>query len=146
MKINWTNLRMNLFLVVASMVFSCTGQNTSVPPADDKPDVRISVNKQTDRHGRIIRYDSTYSYTYRSRGGADSLMSTLPWFHKSMWGRSFPWQRDSLFFRDDLFSPLNLNRQFEWHDKMFEQMLRQQAEWKRNLFYEKPRKPGEKVI
>jgi len=44
-----------------------------------EPDVDISVNKEYDENGNIIRYDSTYSYSYSGGSYAefDSIMKSM---------------------------------------------------------------------
>lgn len=150
MKTTFSKLYVPAFLLLAqALVLSCSGQNRQeVRQEASKPDVRISVKTERDKNGRIIRYDSSYSYSYKSRNfsKADSFMTTLPWFYKDLRRNPFYWPPDSLFFRNGFFSPLNLHRQFEWHEKMLEQMRKQQDVWRRDIFYEQSKKPADKVI
>ncbi len=56
----------------------------------NKPHVEIKVKKAYDKNGNIIRYDSTYVWTYNNHSGnvhinPDSLMSKfMPFFRKNL--------------------------------------------------------------
>ncbi|NJX14167.1 hypothetical protein [Tamlana crocina] len=56
-----------LFLL---LFFNCSGQEKqgSTAQNDMKPDENITVNKEYDEHGNLIKYDSIYSYSYSSNG------------------------------------------------------------------------------
>ena len=150
MKTTCSKLYVPAFLLLAqALVISCSGQNRQeIRHGGSKPDVRINVKTVRDKNGRVIRYDSSYRYSYS--GGnfskADSFMTTLPWFYKNLRRNPFYWPPDSLFFRNGYFSPLNLHRPFEWHEKMFEQMHKRQDRWRKDIFYEQSKKPAGKVI
>jgi hypothetical protein len=67
------------FQILAAILFSsgCFGQandkgNLDVKP--NKPKTSIKVNKEFDKDGNLIRYDSTYSYSY-SNNDIDPLLS-----------------------------------------------------------------------
>ncbi len=54
----------------------------------DKPKVEVKVNKVYDENGNVVRYDSTYSWSYNSQNtenkiDVDSLINRfMPYFHK----------------------------------------------------------------
>jgi hypothetical protein len=51
------------------LYFSCTGQDKQKNDTSAlKPDENITVNKEYDENGNLIRYDSIYSYSYSSNG------------------------------------------------------------------------------
>lgn len=84
-----------------------------------QPEVSWEVHKETDEHGNVIRYDSTYTWTYQSKDGdvtkldVDSVMRSFQnYFDLHLpgnWDNDFdhPLRRDSTFyqdfFRDDYF-------------------------------------------
>lgn len=43
----------------------------------NNPAINIRVEKETDEHGNIIRYDSTYQWSWSGRMGLDSLLERL---------------------------------------------------------------------
>ncbi len=79
---------------------------------DERPHVRWEVNKKTDEEGNVIRYDSTYTWSYTNMEGdsvsvsVDSVMRSFrDYFNEhfpTMWERSVenPMLRDSIFYRD----------------------------------------------
>jgi hypothetical protein len=90
------------------------------------PESNISVNKEYDENGNIIRYDSTYSWSYSSSESDSLLNDTLFFGDKRFFDRKnlFP---DVPFFGDDFFNFRFLNdsifsdRSFsdEFFDKKF---------------------------
>ncbi len=60
----------------------------STPKQINKPKIQVKVNKVYDKNGNIIRYDSTYSWTYNSEKqgkqiDVDSVMKRfMPYFHE----------------------------------------------------------------
>lgn len=98
-----------------------------------KPDICYKVNKQYDDKGNIIRYDSTYSYSYSGAKGAnldlqkDSVFSNF----KSHFGNSSLSLFDSpgagFFPKDSTFvSPFDdkyFEKQMEMNQKMMQQFF-----------------------
>ncbi|MFL1011535.1 hypothetical protein [Flavisericum labens] len=81
------------------LIFNCTGQEKQKQnnKTDIKPDENITVNKEYDDQGNLIKYDSIYSYSYSSNGKlSDSLKLQ---FQKHFNNHSF--FNDSFF--DDFF-------------------------------------------
>lgn len=113
----------------------------------NQPEVRWKVDKQTDENGNIIRYDSTYVWSYTDTGGnasdiyVDSVMKS---FH-SFFDRQFPslWQRhlggpvwgDSLFYRD-FFQPDYFFKRWENDFFRMDDMFRQMDSLRENFFRE----------
>jgi hypothetical protein len=107
---------------------SCNGQpsdKTVVPKKENKPDIRYKVDKKYDSKGNIIRYDSSYSYSYRSRGGglSDSIFNSF-----APLSAPFPFGNPGMhrqFFNDSVFSfsPWSNSHfsMFPDHDRIFEQ-------------------------
>ncbi|HBZ35805.1 MAG TPA: hypothetical protein DEO33_05245 [Rikenellaceae bacterium] len=67
--------KLALLLVSFSIVVAgCYGQSDKKgqPATSVQPKANIKVNKEYDKNGRLIRYDSTYTYVYP---GTDSLFT-----------------------------------------------------------------------
>lgn len=134
-----------LMLSCALLTAGCNAQEnnqsgkTNNTPATGKNQPKISwkVDKQTDDNGNIIRYDSTYTWSYSNAEGenvsvdVDSVMKSFHSFfnqqYPSVWQHNFggPVWNDSLLYRDffqpDYFAKRWRNDFFEM-DNMFRQM------------------------
>ena len=102
----------------------------------NQPKVSWKVNKQLDKNGNVIAYDSTYTWSYTDTSGApvsvnvDSVMGAFNGYFNnnfpSLWGRNFPnpFPNDSTF-SNDFFQPNYF--QNLWQDNFFnmENMFRQ---------------------
>ena len=113
----------NTLLIILS-TSSCKGQSKKQlnPNMDEnlsgidtihKPKINFKVNKEFDSKGNLIRYDSSYSYTYKGSSLAinDTLLPFNYFFDnhpKGLFDDSKTWhQNDSIFnkhfFEDDFF-------------------------------------------
>ncbi len=125
--------------VMALFMFACNAQN-SEPQKENKkntPNESWTVNKEMDENGNIIRYDSTYTWSYSNIEGdsvnvnVDSLMQSFQQYFDdrmpSLFGENFmrPLLGDSLL-RNDFFDDDFFRRRFEDDffdvEKMFERM------------------------
>lgn len=144
-----------LFLLLPMLAFSgCNGQTKKeqsifkkeeMVSADtlNEPQVKVNVNKQYDDRGRIIKFDSTYSYYYSYPDGKqiqlnnDSIYSQFrSYFHKTYPDFLNP-QFDNIFYNDSLFKYDFFNndyflKRFELNKKMFDNMYKQMDSLKRN--------------
>jgi hypothetical protein len=122
-----------LAIVLLFSVIGCNGQDkktkktkeTAIQTEQNSPHSSWKVNKKYDDKGNLIRYDSTYTWTYSSGGksqqvDADSVMAS---FRKefnlefpSFFNKSFgdPIWSDSLFY-DDFTSPDYFMHKWEHH-------------------------------
>jgi hypothetical protein len=124
---HFRRLALLIFCFGQLLTVSCSGQIKKVPQektAPAKPDIRYKVNREVDKHGNLIRYDSSYSYSYHS-GVNDTLAEKLlkgfqADFFKSS-GNRFNFLNDSLFFNDG------------FDDKLFDQFFRQEQEMMRGF-------------
>ena len=58
---------LKLFPLFCLIFFNCTGQDKQKTKNQAiNPDENITVNKEFDEHGNLIKYDSIYSYSYSS--------------------------------------------------------------------------------
>lgn len=112
-----------------------------------KPEVRWEVNKETDENGNVVRYDSTYTWSWSDNDGAstkldvDSVMRSfrqhfdrhLPdyWGH-GMWD---PLHRDSTFY-EDFFNDDFFHNQWQQNQIEMEKMFRQMDSLRNSFFDE----------
>ncbi len=82
---------MSVFLLLAGMtVRAQMVQPDTLNNRANKPHVEIKVKKAYDKNGNIVRYDSTYVWTYSNHNGnmhinPDSLLSSfLPFFRENL--------------------------------------------------------------
>lgn len=93
-------------LMISSMIIplNLSGQGNE----QGKPEIRWDVNREFDENGNILRYDSTYTYYWKSPGmddfNYDSLFFNFPsFFWKGPYGNHFDF--DSLFSEYHEFFP-----------------------------------------
>ena len=96
----------SLFLSVA-VLSGCKGQNNEeTNKSINQPQTEVTVNKEYDENGNVIRYDSTYSYYYSNIDGdyllEDSIISNFKdYFNKNFGFPSSPFF-DEFFIQDSL--------------------------------------------
>ncbi len=115
-----------LFVMLVSGLLGY-GQVTIDTAGIVKPKVSVKVNKVYDENGNIVRYDSTYVWSYSngtkigSEINADSLFNEFkPWFDDKAFISVDP-------FNKDFFSDSTMYLDFFNNDKFFEQ-------WQDELF------------
>jgi hypothetical protein len=130
---------MMLFLI-SLFTAGCDGQKTTSNKKDlavadtTQPDIGITVNKTYDDAGNLVRYDSTYTYFYRSPGGASLSVSGDSLFRRFTdplrfdFRSNFKNRWDSIFFDDSLFrydfhNSDYFSRRFELNRKRLEMMM-----------------------
>src|SRR5687768_7160259 len=118
-----------LLLILLSAA-SCMGQeNEKKGEEKTKPDIRYKVDKKYDRDGKLIRYDSSYTYRY-SNGGSlpDSVFSSI--FSDFKRERSLAFPGFSMFGNDSagLRQDDHFERMFRYQNEMFRRM--EQDWWK----------------
>lgn len=117
----------------------------------NKPRVNIHVNKHFDKHGNIIKYDSTYSYFYSSPGSnyffnnnTDSLLNHFrKHFQKNYSDSLFPPLFNDSLFNKGFFDDDYLRRQMELNKKLFEEMYQQMNKFEED--YMKQKYPQESI-
>lgn len=137
--------RLAQILLVMFLAVSCNAQNVNNKSADSKikPKTNIIVNKEYDKNGNLIRYDSTYSYFYSNIKNDSTLAdSSFTDFQKYLY-KSFP-DFQTPFFNDMFFEDSLLNydfykkdffsKRFELNKKMFNEMFEKMDSLK-NKFY-----------
>ncbi|WP_276133060.1 hypothetical protein [Polluticoccus soli] len=140
-----------LLLLLVTGTYSCNAQprqsekqQQATTTEENKPQARWKVNKKYDDKGNLIGYDSSYVWTYSSKGGnihsveADSVMEA---FRKqfnmefpSFFNKRFdnPVWSDSLF-RQDFIAPDYFMKRWDEHHSDMRQMM-QQMDSLRNWF------------
>lgn len=98
------------------------------------PKYNVKVNKQYDSSGHLVRYDSSYSYSYSSPGGQRLKINNDSVFHKfrtifedNYPGFLNPWfnnifMEDSLF-KYDFYNKNYFQKRFEMNSQMMEKMF-----------------------
>ncbi len=122
---------MKNIVIVLLVLFNvaCTAQSQkqeSINKSKPQPDISWKVDKQVDENGNIIRYDSTYTWSYSSSGGSvnmDSLMREYGFnprqnFYTPSWNHTFPLPNDSFFN----------------YRSYFNDMHKQMDDWMRHFF------------
>jgi hypothetical protein len=115
-------------------------QNISKTQKEQKdtinPDVDIKVNKTYDKNGNVVRFDSTYTYFYKSpemdlKGiSADSLFDKLSSPLNLDYNALMRKNMDSVFFNDtlmkyDFLNPNYFSKRFELNMPKFQNMFRE---------------------
>jgi len=102
----------------------------------NKPQTNIKVNKEYDNKGNMIRYDSTYSWSYSSDGTNaeinDSMMNEI----KSHFNQDMPFSIDD-FFGDALQQGDSVSNKNTNLNEFFASRFRQNMEQMNKLFSEK---------
>ena len=119
-------LKIAFVSVLAVLFFSCNGQTLKNPHLSEKgnaplnlgdlnsidtvnkPKISVKVNKRYDEKGRVVQFDSTYSYFYSSPGGPayssnDSIFNNFQSFFDKSFSTIFKNQNSDIFFNDSLF-------------------------------------------
>jgi hypothetical protein len=123
-------------------------KKTELRDTINRPKINVKVNKQYDRNGNIIKYDSTYSYAYSSHGGQSAPMNNDSIFNQfktyfNMHSSSFMnKQNNNVFLTDSLFKYDFFNedyfqKRFELNQKLFNDFYRQMDSLKGNYLQKK---------
>ena len=99
------------------------------------PKTSVTVNKKYDDKGNLLRYDSTYSYYYKSPGGtrsigADTLYSHFRKYYNLNYDSLFNQRFGDIFFNDTLYKydfmePDYFSKRFELNESYMRNLLRQ---------------------
>jgi hypothetical protein len=127
-----------LILLVVAIGFGlayCYGQDKSQEDiGGNNPKTNIKVNKEYDDQGNLIRYDSTYSYSY-STAGKDSIFNdSIFGSFRDHFNHHFLFSEDP-FFKDYFFRDSLMKEDFfddDYFMKRFQENMRQMDK----LFYE----------
>ncbi|MBL7913338.1 MAG: hypothetical protein JNJ41_19905 [Bacteroidia bacterium] len=100
----------------------------------NKPKIDVKVNKQYDKNGKMIKYDSTYSYVYSGKSGKnmradnDSIFNQFRSYFNINSSDLFEKHNQNIFFNDSLFKYDFFNddyfqKRFELNKDMFSQFF-----------------------
>ncbi len=143
--------KLAMFLFLLFLTIGCNAQENNAQNKEkivkDKniPKTNIVVNKEYDKNGNLIRYDSTYTSVYTNIEGDSTLADSILTNFKGKVFNSFPdikqpfWNdmffEDSLlsydFYKDDFFT-----KRFEMNMKKFEKLFKEVDMFK-NEYYKK---------
>ena len=105
-----------MFIAVSSVFWGCNGQevkkdktkklNDSILVAANQPKEDIKVNKEYDKDGNLIRYDSTYTYYYSNIEGNKTTADSIFNHFQTMFEQNYPFSVKPyfhhLFFQDSM--------------------------------------------
>ncbi len=109
-----------MYTILFSLIFtSCNGQeNKDIKKyyKNKEPQTDIKVNKEYDKNGNLIRYDSTYSYYYSTVENDTLLRDSIFKLFRSDFNEMYHFSEepffDNLFFQDSLLN-------FDFYSKDF---------------------------
>lgn len=151
-------VKMLSFSFFITLLIACKGQNSqtkdvSVLPGKNfksdtiQPKINVNVNKRYDKAGRVVQFDSSYSYSYSSPNGPalmnnDSVYNNFKNFYNKNFPSLFNQQNNALFLNDSLFKYDFYNddfflKRFELNQWLFRDMYRQMDSVKRNFLEQK---------
>ena len=143
-------MKLTVFPIIVAMLISsgCNGQTNKKNSSDEapaNPKTNISVKKEFDKNGNLIRYDSTYTYSYSNAGNNvlmnDSVLnmfeehfnrnfffSDAPYFEHFFYGDTL---MKNDFYEDDYFF-----KRFRNNSMAMDSLFRKMDKFK-NEFFEK---------
>lgn len=132
-------------LLILPGLFSCSYAQKAdpgiTPEKNNQPDVHVNVNRELDKDGNVIRYDSTYSWSWSS-DGSQPIPENL--FNDSSRLGSFD---KNMFFNDPFFNPFgsdstlnpSLNDPFfNNFENQMQEMMQRQRQMMDELFGQPP--------
>ena len=115
---------MIMSIILTVTLSSCNGQKVKKEIADtanvNAPKTDIRVNKEYDKNGNLIKYDSTYSYFYSNSKNNDG-------------------KRDSIFesFKNHFNQDYFFSNEPYFHDLFFQDSLLKYDFYKKDFFYDR---------
>jgi hypothetical protein len=120
-------------LAIVFQISSCQGQEEKEKAEiAANPQTNISVNKEYDESGNLIRYDSTYSYFYSNIEGDTLLGDSIFQSFRNHFNRSYFFS-ESPFFSDFFFEDSLLHYDF-YKDDFFSNRFRRDMERMDSIF------------
>ena len=144
-------------IVVTSAIFSCDAQikkqengkkTVSIEKTEGtNPKIKTKVNKQYDSKGNIVKFDSTYSYYYTSRGIdsariiSDIVFKEFKSFYSDELMSKFNMRFNDIFLVDSLFKYDFINedyfrKRFELNESKMNELFREMDSLK-VIYYKK---------
>ncbi len=155
--------RLVVFVIALSLAFQgCNGQkkeeNTTI--TKNAPQTEIKVNKEYDKNGNLVRFDSSYSYYYSNVAGdtvlQDSILNAFKaHFNQHYFFSNEPFFND-FFFQDSLLKYDFYKKDFFYNrfrdnmrrmDSLFWEMDKMKDDYFRNQFHQEKQSniPGTKL-
>lgn len=131
---------MKQIVMVAVAVFlgylNCNGQiaDNDTTKGKNSPKTNIKVNKEYDDQGNLIRYDSTYSYSYSNMDNDSIPNDSIFSLFRDRFNHQFSFSEDP-FFKDFFFQDSVMKDEF-FNDDFFMKRFKQNMEQMDNLFQE----------
>lgn len=133
MKTKW----ITMFIAISLIFSGCNGQEIkkdinknnadSTLISENQPKEDIKVNKEYDKDGNLIRYDSTYTYYYSNIDGNKAAGDSIFNNFRSMFENRYPFSTkpyfDDLFFEDSLLHYDFYKKDF-FHERFMQNMQR----------------------
>lgn len=127
-------------LLIIPGLFSCsfsqTADSDSIQKKKNQPDVHINVNRELDNNGNVIRFDSTYSWSWSSDGSQtipnDFINDTirLGSFNKNMFFNPFG--------SDTILNPSFNDLFYNNFENQMQEMMQRQRQMMEELFGQPP--------
>lgn len=125
-------------LAIVIMLLSCDGQskreNKNPQEISNQPQTEIKVNKEYDKDGNLVKYDSTYSYFYSNIEGDSVLRDSIFRDFKSQFNQQYLFSKDP-FFNDFFFIDSLLPFDF-YRDDFFSTRFKNNMNHMNQLFWE----------
>lgn len=130
-KVHLFSLKKHVFsLIILFALTACSyAQKQKNPNTENQPKVHINVNKQFDENGNVVRYDSTYSWSWTNmdENVSDSILNRFFLNSNFIWDNPFSVFDDDSFFFNHFSLPL-LNDPFFNFD-FNQELLNKQKLW-----------------
>jgi hypothetical protein len=139
------SLKIIALLGFVFMSFSIKSQNIEVPDKskNNEPDVQINVNRELDKDGNVVKYDSTYSWSWSSDGTQGNFFNdsiNLKFFNQFDHNNLFddPFFSSFGFSNDSLANNNSANSNFDALQKQMIEMMQRQQQMMNEMFNQKP--------
>ncbi len=142
------SVKIIILLVFVFISFNIQSQNIELPNQNknNEPDVHINVNRELDNNGNVIRYDSTYTWSWSS-DGTKGMQGNI--INDSIDVRFFNQfdninQFDDPFFslfgfsNDSLTNNNSVNSNFDVLQKQMIEMMQRQQQMMNEMFNKSP--------
>lgn len=154
----------SIILIPMVLFLSCKGQSTKStnPQANNtdgfnasgvakdtvvKPEVKVRVNKKYSNDGKLLSYDSSYTYSYTGPAGNtllsnnDSVFSRFKSYFKNNYSGFINPQFNNIFYSDslfkyDFFNPDYFRKRYELNNQMLDNIFRRMDSLKNQFMQE----------
>lgn len=134
MKLKWVYI-----IAVTLILYSCNGQekrveNDKLSDVINAPKEDIKVNKEYDKDGNLIRYDSTYTYFYSKIEKKPFIEDSIFNNFRNMFDTNYPFLYKPFF--NDLFFQDSLMKYDFYKEDFFTERFRRNREYSEKMFHE----------